>query len=214
MPEITQIKPLRSAKDRVGVHLDGRYYASYQAETLIRAGLAVGSQVDEETLDALARADEPAAAYERSLGYLQARARSAREMETYLKGKGYAPETVAATVQRLRGNGLLDDEAFGGMLLRERKRQGGYGRAMVKQQLKGKGLESELVDQLLQEDFSEEEELASAAAYARKMQRRYADREDRQRQQAVSQALARRGYSWSVIREALARLGEEMDFDD
>ncbi|MGI6200895.1 MAG: regulatory protein RecX [Christensenellales bacterium] len=214
MPEITQIKPLRSAKDRVSLHLDGRYYASFQAETLIRAGLSVGSRVDEETLDALTRADEPAAAYERSLNFLQYRARSAQEMATYLKGKGYAPQVVSDTVERLRRNGLLDDAAFGGMLLRERKRQGGYGRAMVKQQLKGKGLESELVDQLLEQDYSEQEELASAAAYAQRMLRRYADREQRQRQQAASQALARRGYSWSVIREALARAGEEMDFDD
>ena len=83
------------------------------------------------------------------------------------------------------------------------------GRYALRRKMRAKGLDENLVDGLLEENLDDESQLEGARALAARYARRYEGEEPRKARSKISQALARRGYSWDIISQAL-----DADFDE
>ena len=112
---------------------------------------------------------------------------------------------------RLIELGFLNDETYGRAVI-EQCRAKGWGRSRIAQELKKKQLEPELINLLL-EDFEPDYE---------KMQKMIAAKlkgepnPDRKTLKKVSDSLARKGFSWAQINQALRNYSasfEEEDYD-
>ena len=67
-------------------------------------------------------------AMDRALTYLGYRMRSKKEMEDYLRQKGYEAGEIQETMDRLADYGYIDDVAFSREFLRSRLNRGPVGR--------------------------------------------------------------------------------------
>ncbi len=195
MPEVTRLVERRG---RAKVFLDGEFWAELDASVAAEHGLSEGAAFTEEELGAARAAGERPLAMERALHVLGYRARSEDEMRARLARAGYAAETVAGVISRLREIGYLDDEEFARNAARVKARSR-YGPRRIYGDLRKKGVGEGLAHEAAEAQFSGDSELSAAQSVA---DRRYNTHE---RSDAVARRvygfLARRGYSAEVCAE-------------
>jgi regulatory protein len=145
-------------------------------------------------------------AYAAALRLLASRERSAVEIASRLREKGFDPETVVVVLDRLRSSGFQDDrrfaEDFAGSAIRSK---GMSGRA-VQSELRRRGIEKETAAQVATR--SPEEELETALGLARKKERTMAGLGAEVRLRRIAGLLQRRGYDRDTVSAVLSRLGE------
>lgn len=186
------------------IYADGRLLARINLAAFERSPLREGDVIDEDAyLESVAReqADE---AYEAALSALDRAAKSRRALQSWLELRGYVGSAVDETIARLLRARLLDDGAVAGRLV-EMGVAGGLSARAIRRKLQAKGIEEEDIDAALQ-GVTQDSQLAAATRLAQKLYPKYASLERRAARGKLSQALARRGFSWDVIDRALRQL--------
>jgi regulatory protein len=126
------------------------------------------------------------------------------------------PEDVAEEVlSRFEEVGLIDDGAFADAWVESRHHGRGLARRALAQELRTKGVDSELIDEAVSQLDSEQEEATARELVARKLRAtRGLDRDKRLRR--LAGMLARKGYpegmALRVVRRALEEEGEDTEF--
>src|SRR5918994_2677772 len=193
MPEITRV---RERRGRARIFVDGEFWAEIGADIAVERGLREGAVLGLEELETARVVGERALAMNRALHFLGYRARSRREVRDRLRRYGYGQETVEGVVGRLVELGYLDDEEFARTAAREKARR--YGPRRVSADLRRSGVDAELAQNVVDEEFAGRSELEEArSAAARRYNRGGSDAEARR----VYGFLVRRGYSSDVCAE-------------
>jgi regulatory protein len=205
--EITDIKLQKRKKDRVNVYLDGEY--AFSLEMVVAASLKRGDILSEKEIQDLELRDSVQRAYDRTLNYLAYRPRSGAELKRYLLKRQVSPQVCERVLERLSAAGLLDDEAFARYWVENRETFRPRGRRALRQELRQKGIDDELIAEILNE-LNEEE---SARRAAMKQAPRYDNLDDGVFRQKMYSFLRRRGFDYEVVRETISCLlqqrGEE-----
>jgi regulatory protein len=198
--EITAIKVQRRNKDRVNIYLDGEYAFSLKA--IVAASLGRGDYLSDGRIKELQMEDSFEKAHDRALNYLSYRPRSSAEVSRYLRDKEVPPEVSEEVLQRLTATGLLDDLAFAQYWVENRETFKPRGPSLLRQELRQKGINDELIAEVLDEVDEEE----SAYQAASKQASRYSGLDDELFRQKMQNFLRRRGFTYEVIRETVSRL--------
>src|SRR5215212_9020156 len=193
IPEITG---LRERRGKARIWVEGELWAEIDADVAKERGLREGDALSSEELEEVRVAGERALATGRALHFLGYRARSRREVRDRLRRYGYGEETVGGVIGRLEELGYLDDEEFARTAAREKARR--YGPRRVSADLRRSGVDAELAEDVVEEEFAERSEVEAArSAAARRYNRGRSDAEARR----VYGFLIRRGYSADVCAE-------------
>lgn len=86
-----------------------------------------------------------------AMRWLARREYSVHELEGRLVGKGYARDQVAAALETLKSQGLVSDSRFAESLVRNRVERG-YGPVKIVLELRAKGVEDALIEEVLDDD--------------------------------------------------------------
>ena len=97
-----------------------------------------------------------ASAYETALILLTARPYTSRNLRRKLVQKGFAAVEVDAAIERLVGNGLLDDSRYAAQFARGRLLGPGSSRRRIRQQLFQRGIGGEIADAAIESVIDEE----------------------------------------------------------
>ena len=164
MPTVTALRATRR-EGRVSVHVDGRFVAVVGQSFVVTHGLFVGLEVSSERLEALrtdAGADRILADAYRLLAH---RARSRAELAARLLAKGHDEPAVLTVVDRLNGEGLVDDRAFAAAFVADKRRLAGWGAGRMARELERLGVEADIIQALLPDTpAASADELARARA--------------------------------------------------
>jgi len=195
VPEITGV---RESRGKARIWVDGEFWAEIDAEVALERGLREGVALGLGELDEARAAGERTLAMNRALHFLGYRARSRREVRDRLRRYGYGEETVEGVVGRLEELGYLDDKEFARTATREKARR--YGPRRVSADLRRSGVDAELAQNVVDEEFAGRSELEEArSAAARRYNRGGSDAEAEARR--VYGFLVRRGYSSDTCAE-------------
>ena len=140
---------------------------------------------------------------EAALAALARRSHSRGELAAKLVAKGFGERDIEDTLDWLAGLGYLDDPTYA----RERAemlQSRGYGRFHIRGDLRSRGVESEVVQAVV--DRLPDMRDTISALIARYMAGQDAD--DPRQRRRVSDALARRGFSWDEIDAGLYQFFE------
>jgi len=143
--------------------------------------------------------------FDTALNYLSYRPRSKKEMMDYLTRKGFDKEAIELTINKLENYRYIDDMSFAGSWAKSRLHGRSMSKRLIAYELSRKGIDKAVVDQTL-ESIGEEEEEKAAFALAEKYFKRYERYEGKERIYKISQALARRGFEWELIRKVCMKL--------
>ena len=207
MKKITALEVQRKNPNRVNVHLDGEF--AFGLARIVAAWLRVGQQISEEKIKQLIAEDARERAYQQSMLFLSYRARSESEIRRNLRKHEIPEEVVEQTLERLRQDGLANDDQFAQAWVENRATFRPRSRRMMAMELKQKGLADEAIQSAIQNVDDE----ASALEAAQKRAARFKGLEWNDFRKKLSEFLARRGYSYSVIAPVVTRIWNETHAD-
>lgn len=144
-------------------------------------------------------------ARERALFFISIKERSRREVETWLRSKGFRREEVEDAVEHLVGMGLLDDERLAEMVA-EKAQVRGWGRARTLAEMISRGISRETAVEVLDRAYPDDEtSLAMHAAFSRwgRLPGDFATREKK-----LVSWMARMGYAPSTAFRVLEMIRE------
>jgi len=208
MQKITALVVQKRNPNRVNVHLDGEY--AFGLARIVAAWLRVGQELDEEKLKRLQVEDARERAVQQALLFLSYRARSESEIRQNLRKHEMPEEVIEETLARLRQDGLANDGQFAQAWVENRSTFRPRSRRMLAMELRQKGLDDEAVSSALED--VDDEPLAYEAA--RKRASRLKGLEWADFRKKLSEFLARRGFSYSVIAPVVTRIWNEAQKDE
>ena len=199
MPTLTQIKETK--KGRFALFFDGEFAFSLDEETYVKAHVNPGDVLEEWQIDELRRQSDTRKALDKAMDLLSLRDHAAGELYQKLCRKFDGP-SAAYAVAKAQELGLLDDAQFArrraAELLRKRK-----SRRAILDDLTAKGIDRDTAAGAVETLYAGEEQDPELTAAVQLVQRHYAAKLAAGRRDQVAAALARRGFSHAVIRQAL-----------
>lgn len=210
---VTAITEHRRRRGRFVVEVRGVAAALVPAEVIVELALRIGGEVGEAQLDLLAVRSREIACYDRAVEALARRARSIAELVRWLRRRGFEAPAITWAIERLRAQGLVDDEAFARAFALSRMTGRGFGARRVVAELRWRGVDPRVIVGALA-DLREEEGLDERAALRAAARRRLPAVE--RLEPAVARRrllawLARRGFSSSEAWAEVAALLPDAD---
>jgi len=205
---ITALRVQKRNKDRANVYIDGEF--AFGLDLIEAAKLSKGQFLGDEEIAALKVIDEIGRAHEAALTFLAHRPRSKSEITQRLRKHGYPEPAIEAALARLAQAGLVDDEAFAEYWVRNREQFRPRGRYALRQELRQKGVESQVIEAVL-EDLDESESAYRAAQERLASWMRLDELSVRRK---LAGFLQRRGFGYEVIQEVWARIQAERTTGD
>lgn len=195
----------------------GRWLLTFQDGTKLKItdremvdfALYAGLDVPEAALEQLKDAAGESRCRRRAANILSARPLSRSELEKRLIEKGEAPAHAAAACDYMEHLGYLNDRAYAAQLTRYYAAKG-FGPRKIRDEFFRRGVPRELWDEAL-EGMDEPDEAIDRFVEAKLRRVEQPDKKDLKR---VSDALLRRGYSWSDVSSALRRYTDQHDLED
>ncbi len=206
MAIITKIEAVPRMKRRLAVYADGEKLGVIEAGLVREKGLSEGASLSEQAWAQLLEAEIPPA-FDRALYYLGMKARTRHEMEAYLHRRQYAQPVIDAVMEKLKDYGWIDDEQLSQRAVDTLSRQR-LGRGAIERKLRQRGVDKQLARAAL-DAYLPEAESENARQLARSLWERYRDSEPRKRWQKTAAALARRGFAWDSIQDAMEGLSNQ-----
>jgi len=131
-----------------------------------------------------------------TLHFLSFRLRSIEEVRKFLFKKNHPPEVIQKAIDELSEHKFLDDQIFADWWAESRIKQG-WGQVKIKNELKMKGVEEEIINSVIIRDWREIINQAIS-----KQSGKFAGLNGRDRSLKIRQWLAGKGFSFSQINRA------------
>jgi regulatory protein len=198
--KITALQPQKRNKRRVSVFLDGTFLFGLSSETVGALGLRVGREVDRAELDRIAHEEQLHEARQYAFLLLSYKARTTSELKQRLARKGFSPDIVSHTLQRLTELKMVDDAWFARRFAEDRIAIGHKGKWRVRAELLKRGINRQQIDAAIAEA---PDEVAAAKEVAAKYLGRNRRLEPDVLRRRLYALLARRGFSPDTIRQVI-----------
>jgi len=203
MKKITALVIQKRNPNRVNLYLDGEY--AFGVARIVAAWLRVGAELDEKKIEQLQVEDARERALQQAMLFLSYRARSESEIRKNLLKHEIPESVIELTLERLRQDGLANDNEFAQTWVENRSTFRPRSRRMLAMELRQKGLDDESTKAALAK--VDDEPLAYEAA--KKRATRFKDLEWSEFRKKLSEFLARRGFSYPVIAPVVTRIWNE-----
>ena len=135
--------------------------------------------------------------------YLSHRDRSARETADHLKKKGFEEAVIQETLHYLKEANYLNDRRFAEHWARTRAENKQFGKYRLRQELTGKGLPQDLIDETLDTLFETVKEIDLARTVVEKKLPSMQDLDPDKKKRRLTGLLQRKGFSGHIIYQVL-----------
>ena len=172
-------------------------------DTMVEFSLFQGMDISPEKLDEVKKHSEYRTAWNSALRMLSIRAHSVNELRRKLFKKKFSAETVSQVIDECLRLELIDDAKFAKAYIEELI-AGGTGRRVIRKKLSDRGVSHELIDRLMEESFSDNDELAAAeTAMRKKLPSLKREPDIRRRREKLFRYMASKGFSYDIITSVL-----------
>jgi regulatory protein len=207
MGTVTAVGPDAEGPGRVAIEVDGARFALVLERVAARLALVPGQEVDRAELARRIERAEGETAMELALRFLSHRARTRAEVRRRLERAAFPDDVIERVLQRLVETGLVDDEGFAAVFVRDRLALRPTGVRLLVDELYGRGIAREralpIVRRVMAEEGVTEEDLLTRAAEKKaRALGRLAPATARRR---LFDHLARRGFPLDDVRACVDR---------
>ena len=209
MQTITLLERQKNNPERVNVYLDGEF--AFGLNEMDAVTLRKGQQLTETEIDELRQKDAVVKAVDYAANLLSYRPRSTKEIRERLLKHSFNDVVADAAIEKLLRLGYLDDRAFARFWIEDRNRFKPLGRRALSFELRNKGIEQAIIQELLEEIVDEGGGAYEAALKRVRQMRGTTKREFKQK---IGAFLQRRGFGYEAVNGALNQLIQELADDD
>jgi len=204
---LTGLAPDPRRPDYRLVELDRGRFASLPAEALAGLGLAVGAEIGPRIFARLQELADLEGAHRAGLRALARRAHARFDLRRRLLQKQHPPAAVDGALERLAGQGLLDDAGFARDYAGAKAARG-RGPARLIKDLLAQGVERRMAEEAVRAALADDsvDPGAVVRAVAEKRAKQLAGLPAPVRKRRLAAFLARRGFQGSEVREVVERV--------
>ena len=206
---ITALEPQMNNPDRINLFVDGRFLMGVSTVIVLQMGLRLEQELSPEQLEQLHSEEIEQRAVDRALNYLSYRPRSREEVRRYLRRKETPPEIIETALERLDRLDFVNDRTFAGFWIESREHFSPRGARALKNELRMKGVERDVVDELVNDEQDEERALRAGRKKAMSLLNTsnidYATFRNR-----LGPFLQRRGFAYQVVTKTVRELWKEL----
>ncbi len=205
---ITAVRVGRDGR-KITVVLEGG--ESFPLTAKAAAAFSPGQMLEAGELERLQRQSALDDSYARCLGLLARRPRSRAEFERYLRGRKLDEAAIALVLDKLAGQGWIDDRKFAREWVENRQAFRPRSVRALRMELRRKGIPDEDAHEALEGLPEDAAALAAARRKAPRLLRAAGKKPDagREFQQKMTAFLASRGFDYDLARETARNVWEE-----
>jgi len=198
MPQITDIKPQVKKSGYYNIFIDGKFSLALSELDLSTNELKVGQILSPSEISDLHKTYTSSKCYNFALRYLAVRPRSIKEVRDYLLRKDFSEDDIDSAVAKLTEHNYLNDQDFALLWVQNRMRLNPKSTTILRAELLKKGISKDIASSVLS-TISQSDQLESVIKIieSKAHQSRY------QQKQKMIEYLARKGYGYGLIKEAL-----------
>lgn len=219
MAKITLIEPQKKSKERANIFLDGQFAFGLSLGLVYEKKLAIGQVLSEQQTIDLVQADQVEKLTNKSLRFLSFRPRSEKEIRDNLilaekrKRRDEKSEiesdqygkSIDKVIDKLKKLDQINDLEFACWWVEQRSRFNPRGTPIIKAELFKKGVDKEIINEVLNKEGEEE----LALKFLEKKKQFLKRMDEGEFKTKMTQVLVRRGFTWEVAKKAVDTLLEE-----
>ncbi len=210
---ITALQTQANDPNRTNIFVDRQFLMGASTLIVLEMKLNVGQELTPAQLEELRQQEASQKALDRALNYLSSRPHSREEVRRYLRKKETPPELIDGVLERLDRMDLINDQSFTTFWIESRERFSPKGAQAIKNELRMKGVQRDLVDEMVNDEQDEELALRAARKKAQSLLRQ-PDIDFNTFRTRLGPFLQRRGFSYEVSKHTLKALWEELKAED
>ena len=211
--KITAVEPQKKRKGRFNIFLDGKFAFGADEDSVVNNRLITGKDISTENLEKILFEVEIGKLMERMYRLFSIRQRSEKEIRDYLKILSFRNKikdeeelsdvVIETLITNLKKKGLINDEIFAREWVNARQRSKQKGRTAIKSELIQKGIDKEIIENVLLESGGEEKEKLLAVQSLEKKARVWKGLEELEFKKKAIDFLIRRGFDYSLAKEVV-----------
>lgn len=206
---ITALEPQANNPERINLYVDGRFLLGVSAAIVLQMGLQLEQELLPDQLELLHREEAEQRAVDRALNYLSFRPRSREEVRRYLRRKETPPEIIDAALARLDRLDFVNDHSFAEFWIGTREQFSPRGARALKNELRMKGVDREVVNELVDDEQDGERALRAGRKKARSLVN-IPDMDYATFRSRLGSFLQRRGFGYEVTTRTVRALWKEL----
>jgi len=207
VPIITQLTAQKKNHERISVYVDDSFFCGLTIDEVVSHSLVAGMQVDDEFLSNLLSKSGENDMYNKVLVYILKSPRTEVEIRRFLsRKKDCSPEMISRIIEKLKTMNYINDEAYARMFVGSKHVR--ISSRAIKQKLRGKGINTELVEKATG-DIGDQTELARQIATKYMRYREY----DEANLQRLFRYLVSKGFDYDCVSEIVGEYRNKGEID-
>jgi regulatory protein len=202
---ITSIEKQKKRRGRYNVFLDGEFSFGASDNTILKFGLRTKDDLSEEKIDEIKNYDEFDYAKKYSFDLLSRSPKSEKEIRTKLKQKKISESNIVKVITSLKDLKFLDDENYAKLFLESKLRNNPAGKIVIKNKLREKGIDKELIEESLENFYDDALEEKKAESILLKYLKKKSKEDKFKLKQKCFQHLVSKGFSFDLVNDLLRK---------
>lgn len=143
------LKFKKVTKDKYKVYLENNDIITLYEDIIIKNNLLLTKELSYEQIDELQRQNNDYGSYDIALKYISIKMRSEKEIKDYLIKKGISEFNVERIIDKLKGNGYIDDIKYANAYIKDQLNLSNNGPYKIKSNLINLGIDEDIIDELI-----------------------------------------------------------------
>lgn len=204
--KITDIKKQLKNKNRYSVYVEGEFAFGLDEIDMLYYKLLNASEISEEKYNHIKENVVFNKARDAAVKFIGFKARTKKEVENKLKEKDFSEDIILRVINLMEKYGYIDDYSYAGSFLRDKFNLKGFGIKRIEYELKLKGVDNNIIQQVIEENNIDE--VGKAVSLVHKKYEEFSSLDFKEKKK-VYYFLSRKGFSFSVIESAFNILEDE-----
>jgi len=196
-------------RPRYNIYINNEYAFAIHEDILLKFQIRKGKEIEDEDIEEVLQAEERHRAEQLALRYLGYKPRTASQIRDYLSKKGFESRDIERVIQSFIEKKYLDDEDYAKLWIDERKRMRPRGRYLLRQELIYRGIEENLVEDVLHQNLSDQDEVALITQLMKKKWKPHSFPNGFEMKKKMVPFLQRKGFPLDLILSVINKLKEE-----
>lgn len=209
MSKVTNLQQQKRNKDRISIFIDNEFAMGVHKDLIIDHNIYVGKEMEEDFLEEVVKDDEQKKANAYALNLLSYRMRTERELYKRMRDKEYEEDLIVNAIAELKKLGYIDDRTFTEYYVEDKHNLNKLGKNKIKQELYYKGVEKEVIDEIIEEKTDDENEYNNALEVAQKRINSYKNEDKNKVYRKLGAFLTRRGFEYDIVKRVLKEVLED-----
>lgn len=197
---ITALSPQVKNRARTSVFIDGEYAFGILTNLVVQNKLHVGKELNETEVSILLQDEGILRAKSKALGYLAYAPRTAYQIRTRLRERGFSDHEIDHAMRDLTDLGYIDDRKYAMEYAKARFNHKGYGPERIRRELAADGVSHDNISEAIKATINPEAFAARAKSMVERFQTRVQGTFPERKKKLIAY-LTRRGYGYIMASE-------------